>query len=108
MALESPLLVGADVNRSGRTWSSVASRVLLLAYAAIVTVLMVYAIAKGPQRRAALGLENTQRIAEEDQAFCQELGKEAGSAGFAACANRLGEIRARHAERILGDLSPTL
>src|SRR6185503_19964267 len=54
MALEPPLLVGADVNRSGRTWSSVASRVLLLAYAAIVTVLMVYAIAKGPQRRAAL------------------------------------------------------
>ncbi len=107
MAPNSPLQAFPDLDPTSPTRAFI-SKALLIAYVAALAALAIHAMVTGPQIRAALDLEIAQQIAEEDRAFCQEFGKQTGMPEFTACAHRLGEVRARHKDRILRDLSPIL
>ncbi|SRR6266540_1700462 len=54
----------------------------------------------GPQMRAAAESLRAAEIAQENNAFCVELGFVAGTSAFAACTDGLTKVRQRHEERL--------
>lgn len=96
-----------DVTRRDRP-QRIVRRAALIVFAAIAVALVAYAIATGASRQATVDLEMAQQIDEENRAFCQQWGDDPESARFVECTARLDEIRARHKDRLLRDLSPML
>jgi hypothetical protein len=75
----------------------------LAAFVGAALLMLIYAVINGPGMRAMAESQKAEEIAQENRAFCAQLGMNFGTPAFATCANVIGQIRRLQDERFNRD-----